>query len=351
MRKTKLFASKRDSNSLALIAGNMAALYESGISFLLIMDLLIELPVKKCYKESLYKIKEEIKSGKTLEDAFSIYKDLYPEFFIGMISLGEKSGNLNRVLKGIERYYKKINYIRETILNALSYPIILLASIIILILLIFSIIVPNLYSFFIDLDMEVPLIFRIANELSKFGKESPLLLLIYIIFWGILLPYFTLKGFFNKYIKRFFVKFKVIRDFYELIFLLIVTIIIQSGVSLTKGLIFTSNSFKSSILKEKLINLHNSLIQGKSISESLEKSKEYSNYTISIIKLGEESGSIEDRLDILTEYLESKVIKNINKYLTLLQPGMIIFMGGMVMVFIIIFVLPIFDLLSGSAIR
>ncbi|ASW42670.1 type II secretion system F family protein [Clostridium isatidis] len=145
--------------------------------------------------------------------------------------------------------------------------------------------------------------------------------------------------------------FKVIKDFYELIFVLVVTIIIESGVSLTKGLYYTANSFKSLILKEKLINLSKSIMEGKSISETLEDSKEYSNYTISIIKLGEESGSVEERLNTLTDYLESKVIKNINKYLALLQPGIIILMGGMIMIFIIIFVLPIFDLISGSAIR
>lgn len=57
MKKIKLLANKRDNNSLALLAGNMASLYESGISFLIIMDLLIELPIKKNYKESLIKIK------------------------------------------------------------------------------------------------------------------------------------------------------------------------------------------------------------------------------------------------------------------------------------------------------
>lgn len=351
MKKIKLLANKRDNNSLALLAGNMASLYESGISFLIIMDLLIELPIKKNYKESLIKIKEEIKSGRSLEDAFSSYKDLYPEFFVGMISVGEKSGNLIKVLRGIERYYKKINYIRETIINALSYPIILLISILILVLVIFFIIVPSLYSFFIDLDAEIPFVFTIANKLAKFGKETPILLITYIIFWGILIPYFAIRKFLVKYIKRILTNFKVIKDFYELIFVLVVTIIIESGVSLTKGLYYTANSFKSLILKEKLINLSKSIMEGKSISETLEDSKEYSNYTISIIKLGEESGSVEERLNTLTDYLESKVIKNINKYLALLQPGIIILMGGMIMIFIIIFVLPIFDLISGSAIR
>lgn len=351
MKKIKLFPNKIDNNSLALIAGNMAALYERGISFLIIMDLLIELPIKKSYKESLLSIKDDIKSGKTLEESFKAYKALYPEFFIGMISVGEKSGNLIKVLRGIERYYKRINYIRETIKNALSYPIILLISIFVLVLFIFFIIIPNLYNFCVDLEAEVPFVFKLANDLANFGKESPFLLISYIISWGILIPFFIFKQFLSKYKKDILIKFKIIKDFYELIFILVITIIIESGVSLTKGLVYTANSFKSSILKEKLLNLNKSIMEGKSISETLEKSSEYSNYTIAIIKLGEESGSIEEGLKTLTDYLESKVIKKINKYLTLLQPGMILIMGGMIMIFIIIFIIPIFDLMTGSGFR
>jgi type IV pilus assembly protein PilC len=348
MKKIKLISNKIDNNSLALIAGNMADLYDSGISFLLIMDLLLELPIKKHYKESVIEIKNDIKLGKSLEESFGKYNKIYPEFFIGMISVGEKSGNLNSVLRGIESYYNRITFIFDTLKNALSYPVILLISIIILILFMIFVIIPSFNSFYLSLNIETPIVFKAITIITKYRRENPISFYIYIISWGVAIPILVLKPLLKKCKYNLPMKFKIVKEFYELIFISLISIIMSSGVNITNGLAYTANSFKSSILKEKFLNLNESILKGKSISETLEKSTEYSNYTIAVIKIGEEGGSIDERLITITSYLERKLIKKINKYLTIVQPMMILLMGGIVVTFLMIFVLPLFDLMLGS---
>lgn len=114
-------------NDLALIAGNISTLYEDGIQLLNIFALLDELPLRKEYKNLLREMEEVIKEGGSLKSAFSKEREtLIPNFFISMVGIGEKTGRIVYVLKGLEIYYKKLEQINKSIIKAITYPIFLM---------------------------------------------------------------------------------------------------------------------------------------------------------------------------------------------------------------------------------
>lgn len=343
MKKIKLFNEKVNYNDLILISGNIAVLYKEGISMLLIMDLLNELPLTKYYKASINNFKGLILEGKSLEECFKSFDKLYPDFFIGMVSMGERSGNLYKVLKGLELYCNKIIFIKNTIKSVLSYPVLVFISIISLFVFLVLFTIPMLYDFFISLGTEVPLICKLSYNLSNYIKANPFVSISYVINIGILLPLFLYKYYFNKTLSLLVNKISIYKDFMEYIFILLLSIILKSGVNLSQGLMYATKSFKIKALKERFSFLNSSILNGESISFSLEKENKYSKYTVSIIKLGEEGGSIDDRLESLSIYLEKKLITKINKWISLLQPASIIFMGGFVIIFLVIFILPLFS--------
>lgn len=349
MKRIKSVYKKVDYSSLSLIAGNMGSLHEEGISLLVMMDLLMELPIKRYYKESIRKIKFFIKEGKSLEECFRYFSQIYPELFIGMISIGEKSGNLSQVLKGLEKHYSNMKFIISTAKNILAYPVILLVSIIVLLLFIVFIIIPNLYDFYVNLNVEIPFICKKINNLMNYTRENPVIFLIYLISWGILVPYIIFKLLIKDAIKNLFSKFLIVKEFHEFIFISLLTIIIKSGVNISKGLEYSALSFKSSILKKRFVSLNNGILLGKSISETLFESESCSKYTIAIIKLGEEGGAMEERLNSLSTYLEKKFLGAMNKYISFLQPAMVLIMGALVINFIMIFILPLFNSLLESS--
>lgn len=343
MMKIKLLYNKVKYNDLSLISGNIAMLYKEGISMLMIMDLLTELPISKYYKESLIKCKSYILEGKSLEQCFKNFPDLYPDFFVGMISMGEKSGNLYKVLKGLEEYCNKIIFIKSTIKNVLSYPLLIIISSICLLVFIVLFTIPILYDFFISLGSSVPFICELSYNLSNYIKENPIISIIYSFNYFILLPWFLGKFYLKDIFRRLVNKIPAYKDFIEYTFILLLSIILKSGVNLSEGLIYATNSFKINDLKERFNYLNLSILNGDSISSSLENRRSYSKYTISIVKLGEEGGSIDERLDSLSLYLEKKLISKINRGIALLQPASVIFMGGFVIIFLIIFILPLFS--------
>lgn len=343
MKKINLLYQKVDYGNLALISGNVAMLYKEGISMIMIIDLLIELPLNKSYKQSIKEFKKYILDGWSLEECFRNFDNLYPDFFIGMVAMGENSGNLYTVLNGLEEYCNKIIFIKSTIKNVLSYPILIFISAISLFIFIVFFTIPILYDFFISLGTNVPLICELSYKLSKYIKEEPIMFFIYIFDFLGLLPWFLYKYYLKDTIRGLLNKIPLYKDFIEYIFILLLSIIVKSGVNLSEGLIYATSSFKNKDLSERFLYLNASILNGDNISSSLKASKDYSNYTISIIKLGEEGGSIDERLNSLDSYLEKKLISKINKGISFLQPASVIVMGGFVITFLMIFIVPLFS--------
>lgn len=348
MKNILKLSRKSDYKNLSLISGNMSRLLESGVNLIKIFEILTELPIKKQYKISLLEIKELVKEGKSLEEAFLRYKDIYPNHFIAMISIGEKNGSLSKTLKSLEIYYDKLHYIKSSMINSMAYPIILLIAMIVLLLFIAFFFIPSLSEFYNNLSLEKPKIIIIIKSFTDFIKDKPLVFYMYLIIWGIIIPFIITKNFKLKKVIKPLKNIKLVKDFYELIFIYTLSVIIKSGINLSLGLQHTKESFRNSTLGDMFNSLSENILKGFSLYESFSKENLYSNYTLSIIKISEEGGSIEEGLDNLSKNLEMNYLNRINKALSLLQPSLIILMGFFIMTFIMIFILPMVDSIFES---
>ena len=144
-------------NDLALIAGNISTLYEDGIQLLNIFTLLDELPLRKEYKSLLREMEEVIKEGGSLKSAFSKEREtLIPNFFISMVGIGEKTGRIVYVLKGLEIYYKKLEQINKSIIKAITYPIFLMLALIALGIFVLFFFIPNMADIYGAMGKEIP---------------------------------------------------------------------------------------------------------------------------------------------------------------------------------------------------
>lgn len=339
----KFIRFRANDDSLAIIASNIESLYLDGIPFINILDLIMEIPLAPGYKESIYKIQCDIKDGKSFDDALKKHSTLFPEFFISMVSIGEKSGRLNESLGGVAEYYRKISSIKKVIFNALAYPCVLLIAIISLGIFLALFIIPSFFNVYSSMGTEIPKSTLLIYEFVEKAKDSPLIILTYIFAWGFAIPYLIIKYYLKKYMRIPFNKISIVREFYEYISISLVSIIMRSGINLSLGLNYCANSFPNGILNRKFKSINLDILNGKTLSQSLNGIEGYSKYTISIVKLGEESGSMDERLKLLSTHLEKKVLEKIDKILTKLQPVLILVMAGVVLVFTMIFVVPLFE--------
>ena len=162
---------KKSYKSISIICENLSELYKDGIDISMAVTLLEDVPLESSYKNSIKDIELYVSKGETIQEAFSHHKELYPIFFLGIISLGENSGKIDKVLEALGRYYKKQYEIIKKIKDSLVYPIMILFLLIVLMLALVFIILPIFYDSLNYLGSEIPK--RITNIylFQKYVKE------------------------------------------------------------------------------------------------------------------------------------------------------------------------------------
>ena len=338
---------KYRNKELSIISENLYLLYSDGLNFTKALEIIQDIPMNKRYKNSLETIKNSLLNGNSLASSFNKFKDIYPSFFIGMIRVGEESGRLDKVFKNLDTYYKQQNDIRNKIIKSISYPALLLIFMIILSFVFVIIFVPMIYSTFCSTGNNIPAtvnkIYVIANSI----RSEPIVSLSYFICFGVLIPFIIFKSIrgkinFNKYLS----KIKIIKQYYEYSIMLIMSLILNSGIPLVSGLNISTKDINDGFIKEELSYIHKYLINGKELSEAIRKeSKVISRYTLSMISLGEQSGSLNEVVNTMTKRLQDNTYKKLDSLSSKIQPTLIIIMAILVGIFIVSFILPIFDMM------
>lgn len=333
---------KKNNEMLSFISGSLAETYKSGISINEGLELIIDSISSRPYKESLRKILSCIRDGQTLSEGCRNFKELYSGFFIGMICIGEESGKLYEVLKGLSLYYERCEFIKKEIINACIYPFFVLICFLLLSFVGIYVIVPDFYDIYASMNIEMPSSGRFLYSLSMNLKENFTLSLISIMCWGILIPFIIFK-YFNTVIKgELFIGFQVVKDMFEYLMIIILSIITSCGVNISYCLNYCEDYIDSFYLREKIHNINNNIKNGSTLSEALEYEKIFSQYTMAIIKVKEETGNIESGFNELSYELGKKINKKIKRYIKFIEPLLMLIMSGIIIVFLMVFFMPLF---------
>lgn len=347
MSEGVLFKSKVKEEELSLIAGNLAQLYKNGIPIATALELVSEISYNKIYRDSLLQVLTFIKNGKSLSESFSEFKSLYPEFFTGIIAVGENTGKLYSVLKGLNVYYGKCVYIKKEIKNASIYPLFIILSMFILSIFFVNNIIPSFCEIYKAMNIDLPANCRIIYEANNYIKENPLLVSVTIICWFFIL--LVVLNYFSKKISlNMFAKINIVKLFFEYIMVLFFSIIISSGMNISKGLKHCEDSINFAYLQNKIRNINANILRGRTLTEALEVSGVFSKYTLAIIKISEEGGNIEEGFKGLAANLEYSLSECIKKYLRFISPMFVVIMAVFIVVFLVGFVLPLFNNLKNG---
>ena len=334
-------ASYRD---LALIAGNIGKLYDEGISLLNILNLIDELPLKKEYKELLKDMEVCIRDGGSLCEGFKRGGTLIPSFFNSMIDIGERTGKIVYVLIGLETFYSKLYYIKKRIIGALTYPMILLGALALLGVFVLFFFIPSMSNIYSAMGHDIPQSYiNIISFKEKFF-DNPIIVSIQLIIIFAILPYFVIRSFFKQYLEMLIEKIAIYSLINEYIAIVLMYVVINSGINIAIGLQYCCEGELGKTINRNIKKINNDITAGRMLSQSMSETKMFSNYTLAHIKLGEESGSLDKRLQLLEEEIFKNVTARMNKITQLIQPFLILFIGMIIVSFIIKFLMPLLDI-------
>ena len=320
---------------------------DSGISVIKILEIQ-EQQYKAPLKDILGELKRDILNGDTLGEAFKKYEEIFGSFYIGMIFLGESSGNLDKNLRKICEYLELEIKIIKKIKEVIFYPCILLTFSILILTFLMIYIFPNFIKLFEESKRELPLLTRILIGVSN---NFHMIILFFICILIIII-------FFIRYIK----KDRVLKEKYDGILLKVpiiksfiignfiirfsknISIMLSSGIVIMDILKLLKNFFENIVIKRELEKIEELLFEGKQLSEGLKKNNLFPQKYIKLVIVGEKSGELSKVFEQIAKLEEERIERDIKKLLTLVEPILIIILGLILSIIIIAIYLPIFNM-------
>src|SRR3954453_11674531 len=159
----------------------LAALLKAGLPLLQTLDLMLERMHNSVFKAVLTDVRDRVKSGEDLSEAFAAHGDLFPRLYPSSLKAGERSGELEQVIRRFIRYMKLVLDARRRVVSALIYPALLVCLSIAIIIIMAIFVVPKFMTFFTELNADLPLLTRIVLAISKFANANWPLMLIAVI--------------------------------------------------------------------------------------------------------------------------------------------------------------------------
>ncbi|MDH4124686.1 MAG: type II secretion system inner membrane protein GspF [Gammaproteobacteria bacterium] len=333
---------------LAIITRQLASLSQSGLP---LEEALIAVGQQNDHprtKSIVLGVRSKVMEGHTLADGLAEFPQAFPELYRSTVAAGEQSGHLDAVLDRLADYTEARQELRQRINNAMVYPIALVLMSIAIISFMLASVVPRIVGIFKNTAGELPLLTRGLIATSDFLRDYWLLILLVLgaIIYGIwrLLRQEGPRRSFHSWLLRMPIAGRLARGVNTARFTRTLSILAGSGVPILEALKISAAVIENLPMRDAVIEASLRVREGASISQSLATSRLFPPMMIHLIASGETGGKLEEMLSRTADYQEREVDGLIATLLGILQPLLIVIMGGVVMMIVLAILLPIFEI-------
>jgi type II secretory pathway component PulF len=327
----------------------LSSLIKSSVPLLRALSLIAQQTRNKSLKAAAGDLELKIKQGELLSAAMRKYPNLFNNLTVNMIKAGEKSGSLDEVLYKLAEYREKEQEMKRKIQSALAYPMVVVAVGIGTIFLMFTYFLPKLLKLFENMKQELPLPTKLLIATSKFMSSYWYVFVIAVIFVvavvarnkpgsrkKFILDMLCLRvPFINKFIKT-----SEIARFARSLGLLL-----KNGIPVYESLDLAAKTLDNQALKTRLAEASSVIVnQGCTISEAFRRTGVFPEFTINMIAVGEEGGRLEESLAEIAASYEKEVDQTIKVMTSMIEPLLILIVGGFVGFIVFAMLLPILNM-------
>ena len=333
---------------LALLCSQLAIELRAGLPLVSSLRLVAENEEDKQLKQILDQVADDVHAGNRLSDAFASRGPGLPRTFIETIRAGEESGKLDDTFKKLQKYYENSAAVAAKVGSALVYPIMLIAVAVIVIAIIMIFAVPVFEQSFASQGNDLPLPTKLLIAMSHFMVDNWLILLTLIatVAMGLILYGKTDSG--RHLYARIALTFPGISLVNKMNaasqFSSTMSTMLSSGLPIVSATRITANTSDNLLIAEDVEKAVTSIIEGNRLADGLKDSKWFPPLLKEMVTVGEETGKLEDTLDVVSEYYSQEVDIAVKKALDILNPCITIVLA-LIVVFILLSVyLPIFSM-------
>ena len=300
----------------------------------------------------LAEVRESVNEGAAMADAMANYPRVFSELYVNMIRAGEQAGALEIVLQRLADFTESQADLRNKVLYAMLYPVIILVIMSLVVVVMFTFVIPKITLLFEQTRQTLPPLTQAMIGISEFAKgPGGIITLIALIAALAGLRYWMRtpagRETWDSYVLKLPVMGKIARNIAVSRFCKTLSTLLMSGIPLLRALDIVEKVVGNAVLGKAVASARNNITEGASIADPLRVSGVFPPFVIQMIASGEQAGELEFMLQKASDSFDREVENAINGLTALIEPVMILVLAGMVVLVILSFLLPILDLTAG----
>jgi len=336
---------------LLIFSQELAALLKAGLPLVQSLDVMLERQKDATFRRSLETIREKVRSGVALSEAFRAEGALYPPILSASLIAGERSGNLEGVLRRLGQYLRLTYSLRRKAIAAAVYPLLLFAMMGVLLAVMVLFVIPGFKEFYGGMDVELPLLTRVVMAFAVFLRHNVFwVVLVLVAGWvafkawarressAIVMDRLLLSVPYVGRLMKMYATSQLTRT---------LSALLQGGLPLLNALEVAGASIGNRAMASAVSGAAHQIREGRSLTMALESTGMIDSLTLEMVKVGEQTGALGEMLNSVADFYDEEMETSMAKVLTLVEPVLLVFMAFIVAAMLLAFYLPMFEAISG----
>ena len=327
-----------------------ATLLKAGMPLVQSLDLLRAQVTNPLFKSVLKDVHEKVRAGTALSDAFGDHGELFPRVYTASLLAGERSGNLDAILRRYVSYEKIVDTVKRKTISALIYPVILIVLAIGLVGLIVLRVVPAFSDFYASFNAELPMSTRVIVGVSNVMQAEFGLIVAAVAIAGAAFAAWVRqpgqRARFDRAVLAMPWVGPTVRKFTTAQMARTLSTLLGGGIPLVNALEVTARSVSNRYMAQELDVVTQRVREGQSLAPSLAARAVVPDVALKMVEVGESTGSLQEMLNSLADFYDEEVETSVSRFVTLIEPALLVVMGIVIAGLVLSLYMPLFRLTS-----
>jgi len=336
---------------VVILSRQMATLFEAQVSALRVFQLLAAQSENPSLRRKLKGVVDDLQAGNSISGSLSKYPEVFSDFYINMVRVGEESGKLDQTFIYLADHLDRTYEITSKVRTAFIYPAFVIFTFISVMVLMLVFVIPKISGILKESGQAIPVYTKVVLGFSDFLVSYGVLLLIAIIIGGFFLWRYLLTKAGKLSLDQSKITLPLVKKLYVRLYLSRIAenmnTMLLSGIPMVRGLDLTANVVGNLIYKNILDKTVEDVKAGSSVSDAMAKYSEIPGIFVQMVKIGEETGQLGNILKTLAKFYEREVTNYIDSVVSLIEPAMIVILGVGVAFLMASVLVPIYSISAG----
>ncbi len=347
-RGFSLFGGVSD-RDISLFCRQLGAMVNAGVGIIDALEIVADQMPNKKLAQATTEVAKDVSEGMSMSEAMKKHPNIYPELVINLVAVGEETGELDNALLRASEYYEKLAMIKGKIKSASFYPIFVLVVATVIVTGILYFLVPTFAEIYSGFGASLPLPTQMLINASNALRENILYIVGGIVAFSVLFRILYTRNYnFKKSVHSFILRLPKFGDLAlkssMAKFSRTLATLFASGVSIERALEVAGKVAGNVVINEAVEQVRKEVTEGQAMWSSMEKTGQFPKLIVAMVKVGEETGRLDEMLDTIARFYEDEVDRTVEGLITLIEPALIVILGSIVGVILIALYMPIFKI-------